>query len=334
MITRTIRSFLPVAALAFTTLAFAQATPAAKPAPAPATTTAKPAVAAPAKDAGDTAAPAVAVPGPAKAEPLMAPKFKEVKFEGTKPSAKEILEKHVNATGGMKAWEAKKSMTSKGGLEVPSVGLKGSMQMQAMMPDRVTVTMDLPGMGQTRTGFDGTTGWTIDPMRGPALMEPKELANLKRDANFRRDLELAAKPDVATVAGLVEFEGRPCWQLTIAMPGNDPADNFYDKESGTMSGMSMMAATPMGQIPVIIVMTDYKDFGDVKVPTKTTTKVMGQTQLMTVDTVSWDPVDAKAFDLPAEIAALKQAPAAPAAPAAPVKAIPVPPAAPAAPTTK
>ena len=101
-----------------------------------------------------------------------------------------------------------------------------------------------------------------------------------------------------------------------------------------MSGMSMMAATPMGQIPVIIVMTDYKDFGDVKVPTKTTTKVMGQTQLMTVDTVSWDPVDAKAFDLPTEIAALKQAPAAPAAPAAPVKAVPVPPAAPAAPTTK
>jgi hypothetical protein len=35
MITRTIRSFLPVAALAFTTLAFAQATPAAKPAAAP-----------------------------------------------------------------------------------------------------------------------------------------------------------------------------------------------------------------------------------------------------------------------------------------------------------
>ena len=112
MITRTIRSFLPVAALACATLAFAQATPAAKPAPAPATTTAKPAVAAPAKDAGDTAAPAVAVPGPAKAEPLTAPKFKEVKFEGTKPTAKEILEKHIAATGGTKAWEAKKSMTS------------------------------------------------------------------------------------------------------------------------------------------------------------------------------------------------------------------------------
>jgi hypothetical protein len=75
-------------------------------------------------------------------------------------------------------------------------------------------------------------------------------------------------------------------------------------------------------------MADYKDFGDVKVATKTTTKVMGQTQLMTVDSVSWDPVDAKAFDLPAEIAALKQAPAAPA------KAIPAQPAAPAAPATK
>ena len=58
------------------------------------------------------------------------------------------------------------------------------------------------------------------------------------------------------------------------------------------------------------------------------------TQLMTVDSVSWDPVDAKAFDLPAEIAALKQAPAAPAAPAKAIPAQPAAPAAPAAPATK
>lgn len=326
--TRLARSFLAVTLLAASSAAAqtTQAPPAAKPA-APATVT-------PAKS--DTPK----VSGPAiTAAPLTADKLKEIAFAGTKPTAQEILTQHVTATGGAKQWEAKSAMTSKGSIEIPSAGLKGAMEMMAAMPDRVVVKMDLPGMGETRTGFDGTTGWVNDPMRGPALMEAKQVADLKRDANFRRDLDLMNRADGVELVGLFEFEGKPCWQVKVTTAGSEPASNFYDQETGMMSGMTLVATTPMGAIPVTVTTTDYKDFGDVKIPTKTTTRLMGQSQVMTVDSVNWDAIDAKAFELPAEIKALRDAPPAkpdatnPAAPAPKSPAL-APPAAPVPPATK
>jgi len=240
--------------------------------------------------------------------------FKEIAFEGAKPTAAELFRKHLDATGGEAAWSTKSAIRSKGAIEIPAAGLKGSMTLVAMEPDRMLVTMDLPGMGETRTGSDGTTGWSIDPMRGPALMDEKQLADIKRDANFRRDLMLAKDAGNAEVIGLFEFEGAPCWRVKVTGAGSaKETHHFYAKDSGLLSGMSMRMATPMGEIPAVIAVGDYKDFGDVKLPAKTVTKVMGQQQVMTTDAVEWGGVDEKAFELPAEIKALKAAPAAPAA---------------------
>lgn len=288
------RTAVLLAALAAAASALAQA-------PAPA------APAAPAKPA----TPPPAAPAPAGAA------FKEVAFDGAKPAAAELFRKHLDATGGEAAWATKSAIRSKGAIEIPSAGLKGSMTLVAMEPDRMLVTMDLPGMGETRTGSDGTTGWSIDPMRGPALMDAKQLADIKRDANFRRDLMLAKDAGNAEVVGLFEFEGAPCWRVKVTGAGSaKETHHFYSKESGLLTGMSMRMATPMGEIPAVIAVGDYKDFGDVKLPAKTVTKVMGQQQVMTTDTVDWGGVDEKVFELPAEIKALKSAPAAPAAPAA------------------
>ena len=308
---RHILSFIPVA-LACTTIALAQsvqapAQPAKSPAAAPATI---------ATPAAPIAPPAALAAAPA---PAGLPKFPAVVFEGAKPSAQELLTRHITATGGEKAWEAKTMISSKGSIEIPAAGLKGAMDMQAMAPDSIAIVMDIPGMGQSRSGFNGTVGWTIDPMRGPSLMDAKQIADLKRDGNFRRDLELMRKPGNSEVLGLVEFETRPCWQVKIATatPDATPTNNFYDKETGLMAGMTMMAATPMGSIPVTLWTSEYKDFDDVKLPVRTTTKAMGQMQVMTIQSVTWEGVPATAFELPPEIAAMKNAAPAPAAPATP-----------------
>lgn len=280
------------------------------------------------------AAPAAPAPAPAQAAPAKpeGPQFKAIAFEGAKPAAVDVFRKHLEAVGGEKAWETKKQARMKGGLEIPAAGLKGSMEMLTIAPGKVLVTMDMPGMGTTRSGCDGATGWSIDPMRGPALMSDSEIADLLRDSNFQRDLALVKDPAGAEVLGLFEFEGTPCWRVKVMGSGTKPREmhQFYEKDSGLMRGTSLRVPTPMGEIPAIIEVTQYRDFGDVRMPTVTTTKVMGQRQVMTVDSVEWSGVDEKAFELPEEIKALKAGPAKPAgaapagsAPAAP----PVPPSA-------
>jgi len=256
--------------------------------------------------------PSVPAARTAPAMPSMpaAPKFRELPVEGETPSAKDIFAKHVEATGGAAAWDSKTSMSSTGAIEIPAVQMKGTLTMSAMAPDLVVVESELPGVGKTAQGFDGTTGWSIDPMRGPALMDAKQVAQLKRDGNFRKDLSLAQDPGNAEVIGLVEFEGTPCWQVRIDGVGGLPASNFYARDTGLMRGMAMSAATPMGQIPVILVMDEYRDFGDVKVSARSTTKVMGQTQVMSIDTVTWNAATEANFALPAQIKALVAATAA------------------------
>ena len=265
-------------------------------------------------DLAKPAIPSPAAPGGAAAPSIprmpAAPKFRELPVEGETPSPKDIFAKHVDATGGAVAWEAKKSMTSTGAIEIPAVQMKGTLKMSAMAPDRVVVESELPGIGKTAQGFDGTVGWSIDPMRGPALMDLRQVAQIKRDGNFRKDLALAQDPGTSEVIGLFEFEGTPCWQVKVDGVGDQPASQFYARDTGLMRGMAMSAATPMGDLPVILVMDDYRDFGDVKVSAKSTTKVMGQTQVMTIDTVDWNAATDADFALPATIKALVSASAA------------------------
>lgn len=245
-----------------------------------------------------------AMPAPAAPKMPAAPKFRELPIEGEKPAPKDIFAKHVDATGGASAWDAKKSMTSAGAIEIPAVQMKGTLKMSAMAPDRVVVESELPGVGKTAQGFDGTVGWSIDPMRGPALMDPKQVAQIKRDGNFRKDLALAQDPGSSEVIGLFEFEGTPCWQVKVDGVGGMPTSQFYARDTGMMRGMAMSAATPMGELPVILVMDDYREFGDVKVSARSTTKVMGQTQVMTIDSVEWNAATDADFALPAPIKAL------------------------------
>lgn len=295
----------------------------------------------PAAPSGAPAAPAKpTLPPPPPAAPRAAePVFKELKAEGAMPSAKDVLTKHLDAIGGAAAVGAHSSMRSTGSIDIAAAGLKGTMEMTAMAPNKVLISMELPGMGAVRSGFDGTTGWSMDPMRGPSLMAPKEAAELTREANFRRDLDLANDPKDAAVTGLFEFQGKPCWCVKVTNPGGMVTNNYYDRESGLMSGMTMKAATPMGEVPVTVSVTDWKDFGGVKVATKTTTSMMMGSQVMTIDAVEWDAVKPEAFELPAEIKALNAKPqaapaggAVPAAPTAP--AAPPAPAAPKAPAGK
>jgi hypothetical protein len=265
--------------------------------------------AAPAKPATPPATPAAPAMPAAPAGP------RKLAHEGAMPSAKDIFAKHLAAVGGDKAWEAKTGMKTEGAMEVPAAGLKGTMKTTSMVPSMVLVELDLPGIGKTASGFDGTTGWSMDPMRGPSLMDEQQVAQLKRDGNFRRDLDLARDPGKAETLGLFEFEGTPCWQVRTTWTDGTDAMSYYERDSGLMKGMSMSTSTPMGDLPVTIVNDEYKDFDGVKVATRMVTKVMGQQQVMTVEKVEWNAVKADDFALPAEIRTLRDAPKSPAAPA-------------------
>lgn len=275
----------------------APAAPAAPPPNAPATPAAP--------QGASPAAPPSTTPAP-KARPK-APTIVPVETTEEKPTASAIFAKHVAATGGDAAWSAKTSMRSTGSMRVPAIGIDAPMTIKGMDPAFVDVTIELPQQGTTRVGYDGTIAWSMDPMRGPMLLQPTEIADLTSRADFRRDLKLAKDAGKAEVVGLAQFNGRKVWQVRLA-EGDAPATiNLYDEESGLLVGSTMVSRTQMGEIPVTVVMDEYKDFDGVKLPAKTVLWMMMQSQEILTSTVEWNALTAADFTLPQEIQALVKA---------------------------
>ena len=218
------------------------------------------------------------------------------------PAAKDIVARYVTAIGGRDAILKKKSMRSTGTFEMPAAGLKGDLTVVQATPDRMSMRISIPGLGDILSGFDGSVGWSVNPMQGARLLEGKELAAMKEDAGLRSILREGEGRKLETV-GKSEVAGEPCWQVKVTYPSERSVTECYSVATGLLLGSSTTQESPMGAVQVVTLMGDYKDFGGLKIPTTARMQMMGQEQKMTITAVEYDGAeDAKAFERPAAIA--------------------------------
>lgn len=220
------------------------------------------------------------------------------------PAAPELVARYVKAIGGREAVLAHKSVHSVGSLEVPAMGLKATAESWAMAPDRIVVKITMPGMGETMQGYDGTVGWSIDPNMGPRVVTGRELAQIQARAEYGAELHDAALYRTMETLERTEFEGRPAYKVRFVRTNGDETIEFFDAETALILGGEITAESPMGTVTMTLVRQDYKPFGGVLTPTKVVQRVNGQEMVVSVDALEFDGVDAKAFELPAEIRAL------------------------------
>lgn len=252
------------------------------------------------------------------------------------PSAASILERSVVAIGGAEAWSKIKSIETKGRLELPGQGIKGPVVSVMAPPNKLLFTVSFEGIGDFRSGFDGTVGWSTDSISGPRLLEGSELETLKREGDMMRYADPLKRWDKVETVGEGEFGGFQCWKV-MATSGSSASTLWFEKTTGLQRGVETTIDTQMGQIPVSTIFREQKEFtgsfGTVKLTVRTEATQMGQPMVTTIDSVVFDAVAPEAFVLPAEIKALLEPepadegettepaaePAAPAAPAAPKK---------------
>lgn len=235
---------------------------------------------------------------------LILPASVHAQDAGKLPTAQEVIEKYVNAIGGKEAFAKRQSVQSKGTLNLPAQGLKGSIEILSARPNKLLINIDLPGIGMSKTGYDGKVGWTSSPIAGPALMEDKQLGEFKEQADFDSDLHDAGRYSSMEVSGPVDFEGKKCYALKLVSKSGRESTEFFDAESGLMLGSESTEASPAGDLKVTTLLSDYEKKGDLLVATKTTQKISGIDMSMEMTEFEFDKVDPKAFDLPEEIKAL------------------------------
>jgi len=219
------------------------------------------------------------------------------------PPAGDLVAKYVQAIGGRDAVLRPKSSRATGHFEMPGAGLKGDVEVLSA-DKRVLTTVTLPGLGTVRSGYNGQVGWSIDPMMGARLLTGGELDAMRDQADplatLRDDSLVKSKETVERS----EIDGRSCYKVRLVWTSGRQTYDCYDTATGLLVATIGTQESPMGAIEVTTVMSEYRDFGGVKMPMRLTQSAMGQQQVMTVTDIQFDTVPAGAFELPAEIKAL------------------------------
>jgi hypothetical protein len=242
--------------------------------------------------------PTPAPAGPPK--PALAPKP-----DGALPSARQVIDRHIAAIGGRTAILARTSSHASGSVSVPSAGMTGSIDVFAAKPDKSLLRMTIGGIGAIEEGFNGTIGWSLSPMTGPALVEGKELEQKRFESNFFSDLHPDEQYEAMATVGKTEFEGRPCYKVRLVRRGSGSEEfEFYDVATGLKAGGISTRESPMGPITSTSVESNYRKFGPLLQPTTIRATAMGLQQVITIASVEYDNVDPAVFEPPATIKAL------------------------------
>lgn len=226
------------------------------------------------------------------------------KADAALPTARSIIDRHIQAIGGRAAIMARTSAHATGTVSIPSQGMNGTVEVFTAKPDKMLLRITLAGIGAIEEAYNGTIGWSMSPMTGPILAQGKELEQRRFDADFLADLHLDTRFESMTTMEKADFEGRPCFKVRLVKRVGGEEFEYYDVETGLKAGGISTRETAMGPVTGTTVETDYKRFGALLQPTTVKWSAMGLQQVITVSAIEYDKVDLSIFEPPAAVKAL------------------------------
>ena len=182
------------------------------------------------------------------------------------PTVDQIVEKHVQATGGKAAIEKLTSRVMKGTIDIPAMGIKGSTESYAKAPNKFGTNSNIDGIGSFMQGYDGTTAWEQNPMAGYRVMSGSELALVKREAEFYSDLKFKQLYPKAVVKGKQKLGDRDVYLVEATPAEGGPEQLYYDVQTGLLARRDFVLDSPQGQMPTETYLEDYKEVDGVKIP--------------------------------------------------------------------
>lgn len=228
------------------------------------------------------------------------------------PTAEQVLDRYVEVTGGKDAYAKVKSVSMVGTMEIKGQGVKGEMRMYRLDGGKYYTVVDLPGIGKQEDGSDGKVVWDKTVL-GPRLKTGVEkflatCATTALSEYGRGALEKDSCYAKAEYVGEEMYEGKSVYKLRMTPKQGKPEEQYYDKQTGLLAKTRMIMPSPMGEVPIVAIVNEYREVDGVKTPVKLTNEMGAVSMIMTFTTVKFnDTVPDAMFMLPPEIQALVKA---------------------------
>lgn len=218
------------------------------------------------------------------------------------PSGASLLQKHDAAVGGRAAMEKHTSMHESATASIPVANMNGTIETFHSKPNLFLQKTVLP-QGEIVSGFDGKIAWATSP-QGAQILDSAATVALKDQANFLSEYYDPSRIKSAETVEVTDFEGQRCYKVKIVHKDDSEALVYLDSATGLRAGQTLTQKMNGQEVPITLVMSDYKEFGGVKLPMKRVQKLPGADVVMQVQTVEFDKVDPSAFALPDAVKAL------------------------------
>jgi len=217
--------------------------------------------------------------------------------EAQMPTVQQVFDKFATAVGGRDAWSKVQGRSDKGTADITFAGLSGTYERHSGAPNKMRMIIDL-GMAKVDQGFDGTVGWTVQPMgqaqRMPAEQEKSIGESMQVGAAFL-DVSRFAK---ASVDAKDTFDGVDCYKLSITSKAGEERVEYFEVATGLRRGA--VTKTPMGEQTSMF--RDYKAFEGKLIATKVVQVTPQGDVILTTTEVSFMPPDPSLFKAPDGIA--------------------------------
>lgn len=219
------------------------------------------------------------------------------------PTAKQILDRYIQATGGDAARAKVGAVISTGAVEL--LGLKGTVSRYANPQGDYYVVIELPQIGKIESGIKGGVVWSLNPIAGPSIVTGSQAIQATREAELLLTWDWRKRATGARTTGVAPMDGQDCYVVEMPDGTAAPMKVYFQKQSGLPIAMEAVLDVPTGPTPMSAHFSDYREFGGILSPAKTVQKTMGQEVAITIDRTDRNAdIPASRFELPAAVAAL------------------------------
>ena len=180
------------------------------------------------------------------------------------------------------------------------MGMELPLELWMKNPDKIKTVTNFNGQEMV-SAFDGTKGYSINPMSGsadPVEMTPEQIKQTQNSNMFQDYMANYLKDGKLTLEGEDKVNDKPAFKIKASLDSGNNIEMYIDKDSYLL----VKTSTTMNQGGVDVVadsyMTDFKDNNGVFLPMKTTTSANGMDFTITFDKVEVNiPMEDSIFKL-------------------------------------
>lgn len=184
------------------------------------------------------------------------------------PDAASLFEKHIEAIGGHDAIAKHHDRTLYGDYRVLETGEVQLLTIYSEAPNRMRAELTAPAVGSTIRCTDGQTAWGVNTTGAPFELAGRDREELMDSANFKGEADYKNLYESYTTANKITVDGNSAWRVDVVSKSGLKGAVYFDVETGLVMARQIFPTDVQANNDTLIVVSDYKDFDGVLLPTK------------------------------------------------------------------